>query len=114
MATGRASRRAGLMVRLTPAPIAVRLSCGVTVCSQVSPADDRCFQVDKGMDAPARLRVGQVVFATRFGALPARFDPGVDPVDGFTIDREYWRPFWYRPEAANGRPCLDLEGPRSQ
>ena len=50
----------------------------------------------------------------RFGVLPAQFDPGVDPVDGFSLDQEYWKLFWYRPEAANKWPYLDLEGHPSQ
>ncbi len=50
----------------------------------------------------------------RFGVLPAQFDPGVDPVDGFSLDQEYWKLFWYHPEAANKWPYLDLEGHPSQ
>jgi len=46
----------------------------------------------------------------RFGVLPAEFDPAANPVDGFRIDQEYWKLFWYRPEAANRWLYLDSEG----
>jgi len=50
----------------------------------------------------------------RFGVLPAQFEPGVDPVDGFSLDQEYWKLSWYHPEAANKWPYLDLKGHPSQ
>ncbi|OHB66010.1 MAG: hypothetical protein A2Y76_08300 [Planctomycetes bacterium RBG_13_60_9] len=43
----------------------------------------------------------------RFGVLPAQFDPAHDPMDVFEVDQEYWRLFWYRPDARNRWAYLD-------
>ena len=42
---------------------------------------------------PAYLREMQI-----YGILPADFDPMVDLVDGYALDRQYWDLFEYRPE----------------
>lgn len=43
----------------------------------------------------------------RFGVLPPSFDPARDPIDVFDADQDYWRLFWYHPQAQAPWPYLN-------